>query len=49
MIIELVPKVNRAFSAYGFSSFHNPGALPQAVNDSAPLALKDARQVVRVF
>ncbi len=31
--------VNRAFSAGGFFYFTKPGALPQARNDTAPLAL----------
>jgi hypothetical protein len=39
MMIELAPKVNRAFSA-GVLGFTNPwGALPQARVDAAPLAL----------
>ena len=37
--IELVSEVNRAFSAGGFLCFTNPGALPQARHETAPLAL----------
>jgi len=31
--------VTRAFSAGGFPCFTNPGALPQACDEGAPLAL----------
>ena len=37
-MIERAPEVNRAFSAGDFL-LYLPGALPQAVNDRAPLAL----------
>ena len=37
--IELMSEVTRAFSAGGFSLFTNPGALPQACDEGAPLAL----------
>ena len=36
--IELVSEVNRAFSAAVFLYFMNPGALPQARHETAPLA-----------
>ena len=32
-------EVTRAFSAGGFPCFTNPGALPQACDEGAPLAL----------
>ena len=35
--------LNRAFSADGFSYFPSPGALPQAGDETAPLALFHVR------
>ena len=35
--------MNRAFSADGFSYFPSPGALPQAGDETAPLALFHVR------
>jgi len=37
-MLQLAPEVNRAFSAVALV-FHDPGAVPQANNETAPLAL----------
>jgi len=43
IMIEMTLDVNRAFSAWCFDLLRIPGALPQAKNEIAPLALNTNR------
>jgi hypothetical protein len=47
--IELVPKVNRAFSAGGFLHFTDPGALPEAGGECCAFGAKNFEESYRHF